>query len=114
MTKSGKSIMEKLKLIDDDYSQSVFIEIDKKAEKAWKTYTELIIKENNFENKARLKEARRNLAEYIINVPKKCLIRGSEYGIYRLKRSHVSQFYDPITGFDPDCELPEENSTLSF
>jgi CRISPR-associated endonuclease/helicase Cas3 len=112
--KNGRPFSDKFELINQDYSQSVFIEMDKKAEQAWLAYASLTIKEKNFENNAYLKKARRNLAGYIINVPKKCLSSDSEYGIYHLKRSHVCQFYDPITGFNPDCEIPEENSTLSF
>ncbi len=111
---NGKPFSDKLKLINQDYSQSVFIEIDDKAKQAWLAYTSLTIKDKNFENVAYLKEARRNLSGYIINVPQKCLSRDSEYGIYHLKRSLIKQFYDPIIGFNPDCELPDENTTLSF
>jgi len=111
---NGNPFSDNFELINPDYSQSVFIEMDDKAEQAWNTYIELALKDKNFENKAKLKEARQNLTEYIINVPKKCLTGNSEYGIYHLKRSQVYQFYDQITGFNPDCELPEENSTLSF
>jgi len=111
---NGEPFSDKFELINQDYSQSVFIEIDDEAEKFWLAYTNVIIRERNFENVALLKATRRNLAEYIVNVPKNCLLRDSEYGIYHLKRSQVDQFYNLMTGFDPDCELPEENSTINF
>jgi len=111
---NGKPFSDKFELIGQDYCQSVFIEMDEEAEQAWQTYYSLITKEKSFENNVLLKAARRDLAGYIINVPKKCLKRDSEYGIYHLKRSQVDQFYNSITGFDPDCELPEINSTIYF
>ncbi len=110
----GNPFSDQFILINQDYSQSVFVELDDEAQQAWLDYVRLTIKEKNFENNANLKEARRNLAGYIINVPKKCLSKDSEYGIYRLKKSHVHHFYDPSTGFNPDSVLPEENSTLCF
>jgi len=111
---NGQPLSNKLKLIDQDYCYSVFVEIDEIAEQFWNKYTEVVSSENNIKKRSLLKESYRNLADYIINIPKKCLNRLPEYGIYRLKRSMVNEYYDSITGFNPESLLPEENSTLFF
>ncbi len=67
--------------------------------------------ENGFEKNSALKQARRNLAEYIINVPKKCLPIGYNDGIYHLSKNDVKEFYDPITGFNLDKQLPQKTET---
>ena len=100
-----------MKLIDDNYTSSVFIEFDNEAVQFWNKYLQVLDMEGGFEKNSALKQARRNLAEYIINVPKKCLPDGYDDGIYYLCKDQIKEFYDPITGFKLDKQLPQKTET---
>jgi CRISPR-associated endonuclease/helicase Cas3 len=108
----GKPINAKMKLIDQDYDFSIFVEIDQTASQYWNEYTNLFLTEYNFAKKTTLKKIMRRLNDYIINAPRNCLRNLPEYGIYHLKNSLVAQYYHPVTGFNPDISLSEEHSTL--
>jgi CRISPR-associated endonuclease/helicase Cas3 len=104
-----------IKLIDDNFTSSIFIECDDQAKQFWKKYQHVLEMENGFEKNSdlkqarrnlALKQARRNLAEYIINVPNKCLPIGNNDGIYHLCKDQIEEFYDPITGFKLEKQLP--------
>lgn len=103
-----------MKLIDDNYSSSVFVEIDKQAEQFWNEYQNVLEMENGFEKNAILKQARRNLAEFIINIPKKCLPSEHDTGFYHLRTDRVSKYYNEKIGFDIDSVLPPEISVIMF
>ncbi len=100
-----------MKLIDDNFTSSILIEFDDQVEQFWNKYQQVLDMENGFEKNSALKQARRNLAEYIINVPKKCLPIGYNDGIYHLSKNDVKEFYDPITGFNLDKQLPQKTET---
>ncbi len=110
----GKVFTDKLKLIDEDFRKSVFVELDENATRVWQNYLRTLRLEDNFEKRAVLKQARRFLADYIINIPQKCLQDEPEYGIYHLKQSEVGKYYDKTVGFDPNCNLPKESTTLCY
>ena len=66
---------------------------------------------NGYDKNIALKQARRKLSEFIINIPNKCLPSEHDTGIYYLRNDRVSQFYDDIIGFDIDEDLPPEQSS---
>lgn len=69
---------------------------------------------NGFDKNVALKQARRNLAEYIINVPKTCLPNKHYSGIYHLRSSRISEHYNDDMGFDLETDLPPEKSSDIF
>jgi CRISPR-associated endonuclease/helicase Cas3 len=101
-----------INLIDNDYSSSIFIEIDKKASTVWKYYMSVMDIENGYEKIAALKQAKRDVSEYIINIPKKCFSTEHDSGIYHLINDRVHEYYDEETGFKIDKVLPSENSVI--
>ncbi|MBL7110113.1 MAG: hypothetical protein ISS11_07740 [Candidatus Marinimicrobia bacterium] len=103
-----------MKLIDNDYTSSIFVEKDDDAKIAWEKYIEVQEMENGFDKNVALKQARKNLSEYIINIPKKCLPDESNIGIYHLRSDHVPEHYDEVKGFNIDKELPPEQSSAIF
>jgi len=108
----GQPFTDDFKLIHDDYSVSVYIEIDKNAEDLWRIYEELKMAKKDFESSAELQKIKRKMAEYIINVPKRCFLVPPDSNLYRLKRDIVKNHYSEVTGFETDSILPEENATL--
>jgi len=107
----GKEKIE-LDIIDNDYTTSIFVEIDEVAKNFWLDYQAKLEMENGFDKNALLKQARKSLAEYIINIPKKCLPLEHETGIYHLRIDRVCEYYDTETGFDINSVLPSEKSVL--
>ncbi|OQY02102.1 MAG: hypothetical protein B6I26_01885 [Desulfobacteraceae bacterium 4572_130] len=99
-----------LDIIDNDYSDSIFVELDEKAKDYWLKYQNTLEMENGFNKNALLKQVRRKLFEYIINIPKKCLPAEHDTNIYYLRNNRVAEFYDNITGFNIDSQLPLEKS----
>lgn len=110
----GKPFTDDFQLIHDDYSASVYVEVDDTAENLWQIYEELKMAERDFEGLAELQQVKRKMAEYIINVPKKCFLVPPDSGLYRLKRDIVENHYSEVTGFETDSILPEENATVIF
>ncbi len=111
--KDGDEKIE-MKLIDDDFSSSIYVELDDTAKKIWKDYRKTLEMENGFDKNVALKQGRRNLSEYIINIPKKCLPNEHNKGIYHLRNDRVSDYYNIDTGFKIDSRLPPEQSSLMF
>jgi len=103
-----------LNLIDDNHSSSVFIELEDEAKQSWNEFQNTLEMESGFEKNSMLKQARRNLAEYIINIPQKCLPDGVNAGIYHLKKNRLKEYYDPTTGFDFNKKLPVQESSDFF
>ncbi len=103
-----------LDIIDNDYTTSVFVEIDEIAEKIWLDYQTKLEMENGFEKNVLLKQSRRNLAEYIINIPKKCLPNGNDTGIYCLRLNLVNKYYNKTTGFKLNKILPNITENIIF
>lgn len=101
-------------LIDDDYTDSIFVEMDDDASSIWRKYLEILEWESSFEKNVELKKIKRQLANYIINIPKKCLPDGHEEAIYCLKQNLVTDYYNSVTGFNTDKRLPPEKSSMFF
>ncbi|MCF7794325.1 MAG: CRISPR-associated helicase Cas3' [Candidatus Cloacimonetes bacterium] len=101
-----------MKLIDDDYSASVFVEIDDTAQGLWDNYMQIQEMDSGFDKMIALKKARRKLAEFIINIPKKCLPSDHDSGIYHLRKDRVSEYYGKEIGFKIDKVLPPEKSVF--
>jgi hypothetical protein len=107
-------MINKLKLLgeyvhdneDDNNPLTIFIEYDDHAEQIWDNYQQVLEMKNGFKKNSDLKQARKNLTEYIFNIPNKCLPIGNNDGIYHLCKNQIKEFYDPITGFKLDKQLP--------
>lgn len=108
--KDGDEKIE-MKLIDDDFSSSIYVELDDTAKQIWNDYQKTLEMENGFDKNVALKQARRNLAEYIINIPQKCLPNEYDSGIYYLRHDRVADYYNKTTGFDINVQLPPEQSS---
>ncbi|MFQ6610717.1 MAG: hypothetical protein ACE5D7_07955, partial [Fidelibacterota bacterium] len=111
--RNSEEIIE-IKLIDDSFTSSVFVEFDNEAELAWEQYRDAMSMENGFEKNVTLKQARRALAEYIVNIPQKILPNEHDTGIYRLRHNLVQEYYDQTTGFELSTQLPPEKSSAIF
>jgi len=109
----GKEKLE-LNIINNDYSSSIFVEIDEITKKIWLDYQDKLEMENGFEKNVLLKQSRKNLAEYIINIPKKCLPIEHNTGIYHLRFDRIADYYNTETGFDISKVLPIEKSCEIF
>jgi CRISPR-associated endonuclease/helicase Cas3 len=102
------------RLIDNDYSDSVFVEMDDYANRVWNQYQEILEWDGSFGKNVELKKIKRQLANYIINVPKRCLPDDHDEAIYRLKSNLVENYYDAVTGFRVEKQLPPEKSSVFF
>lgn len=111
--KDGDNKIE-IKLIDDNFSSSIFVEYDENAKCIWDKYQNVLEWKNSFEKNAAINDIRQKLSEYIINVPKKCLPNEHDTGIYHLRHNRVQDYYDKATGFKIDIELPLEISSIIF
>ncbi len=105
---------EALRLIDENFTGSLFIPLDADAQRAWEAYRELLWSERTFERKAEIKEAFRRLAPYIINVPKKCLPPRGNGKIHYLTPEEVELYYDHTLGFRLDQVVPEKTEMVLF
>jgi len=110
----GSDKTVELNLIDNDYTATIFVELDKNAQTLWLQYKETQEMVNGFEKNVALKQIQRRLSDYIINIPKKCLPTDHDNGIYHLRNERVSEYYDDETGFNPSKQLPPEESSLIF
>jgi CRISPR-associated endonuclease/helicase Cas3 len=52
--------------------------------------------------------------DYVISVPIKCLPAGFNENIYHISIDEIDQYYDPVTGFILDSELPDKTETAIF
>jgi len=102
------------KLIEDDFSFSVFVEEDEDARAIWEEYVRISSAAPSFATRAQMEQIRRQMAGYIINVPMKSKPAGHHFGLYRLYKEDVPAYYDPITGFIPDSVLPVRTETVIF
>lgn len=101
-----------LNLINDDYTSSLFVALDDRAEALWEKYLMIMEMENGFEKNVALKQVRRQLSEYIINIPQRCLPDDHNSGIYYLRKDRIEDHYDFKTGFNHDSQLPPEQSSI--
>ena len=114
LTLDKEFLKEEFTLIDDNFNASVFVEKDDNAKKVWQKYKDVFEWESSFEKNVELKKIRKGLANYIINVPKRCLPNGHDGALYRLKRQWLKDHYDKTSGFNTDKQLPPEQSSVIF
>ncbi|MGD9489463.1 MAG: CRISPR-associated helicase Cas3' [Calditrichaceae bacterium] len=105
---------KKFELIDDHFTGSVFVEADDNALMLWREYERILEEETGFERNDRLKKIHGQLSAYIINIPRGSLPERYDGGIYHLSRDHVDTFYDHVTGFKMETQLPELTESVFF
>lgn len=95
--------LKDFKLIDEQPSCSVFVEIDEKASEIWGIYVRILeSEEDSFERKERFLKIRGDFYNYVINVSER-ETSGLEQtrGFYRIPRSEIGVCYSEKTGFIP-------------
>ncbi len=105
---------EKFRLIDDNYSDPVFIEWNNEAKELWEAYEALLNELQSFEKRTLAKQLKNQLANYIINIPKKNFPAGYNDAIYHLSIDNVNEFYNEETGYDTDQMLPMVTQTVTL
>jgi CRISPR-associated endonuclease/helicase Cas3 len=98
-------------LITNEFSRSLFIEYNEDAQTLWTEYQQILETDNSFQKKIMVAEMRRKLSQYIINIPKKNMPDGFNDSIYYLSQENVNEYYNPITGFKLDKQLPQKTET---
>ncbi len=88
-----------LSLFNDHKTTTVFVEIDNSATQVMQEFCSLELNpdENEYEFRARKRDAYRKLSPYIINVPEKYL--KTENNLYILNKDMLRTMYDGDTGF---------------
>jgi CRISPR-associated endonuclease/helicase Cas3 len=92
--------LENFKLIDDQDSASVYVELDQEAENIWETYERLVDKYAGLQAKEAFLKIRQAFYSYVVNVPEKDVRSLHKMkGFYRIPHSSLNEFYDCDTGF---------------
>jgi len=98
-----KKLQEEFKLIDDQPSFSVYVEVDEKASQIWDRYVRVWESERGgFERKEEFLKIRQDFYNYVINVSARetsGLVQSK--GFYRISRNEIGVLYDEETGFTP-------------
>lgn len=123
----GELDYEKLgqfKLIDDEPSLSVYIEVDEKASQIWKRYVTIIESEEDiWQRKEKFLRMRGEFYNYVVNVSAReasALERMSpridvrSRGFYRIPRSEIGRLYDENTGFTTMSHSRGEGQTQAY
>jgi CRISPR-associated endonuclease/helicase Cas3 len=88
------------KLIDDQDSVSIFVEIDKEAEDIWQRYEAILNRSEGLQAKEEFLQIRQSFYDYIVNVREKDVHKlDRARGFYRIPHSGIHEFYDAETGF---------------
>ena len=97
----GYEALDNFKVIEDEPSSQVFLEVDKRAEEIWTEYEQIYESEESGRLKwKRFLELRGRFYSYVINVsPKFVSDIPEEYGMRHVARFQLNSFYDHFTGF---------------
>ena len=89
------------KLIDDQPTVSVYVEVDEKASRTWNKYTEIqTSSETGLRRKEEFLKIRADFYNYIINVSaQECAGLQESKGVFYVPHSEIRTFYDENTGF---------------
>jgi len=95
--------LTEFKLIDEQPSCSVFVEIDKKASEIWRRYTALLESEKDgLERKEEFLKMKHDFYNYVINVSsRETSTLEPRKGFYIIRPSEIGTLYDLDTGFRP-------------
>lgn len=106
----------KFSLIEDDdyFKKDVFVELDEDAQLIWQKYNELQYMPNPIDRKNSFLSFKKQFYDYVISIPIKCLPAGFNENIYHISIDEIDQYYDPVTGFILDSELPDKTETAIF
>jgi CRISPR-associated endonuclease/helicase Cas3 len=88
------------RLIDDQDSVSVFVEIDKEAEDVWQRYEAILNRSEGLQAKEEFLQIRQSFYDNVVNVREKDVHKlDRARGFYRIPHSGIHEFYDAETGF---------------
>jgi CRISPR-associated endonuclease/helicase Cas3 len=88
------------RLIEDQDSTSVFVELNQEAEDIWQRYEAILNRSEGLQAKEEFLRIRQLFYDYIVNVPEKVVQKLDQtQGFYRIPHSELHEFYDPETGF---------------
>ena len=92
--------LEEFRLIEDQDSASVYVELDQEAENIWHEYEAILNRSNRLQAKEDFLRIRQNFYDYVVNVPKKCARRLPYIeGLYYISNNRLDEFYDHETGY---------------
>ena len=81
---------------------------------SWNIFSDVLSINNPIERKNEFLKIKKEFYEYVISVPKKYLPDGYNDGIYHLCKDQVQEFYDTVTGFKLDKQLPRKTVIRFF
>ncbi len=93
-------VSRKFSLIEEQPKQPIFVQLDKRAEKLWNRYLDMILQKKSWERKQAFNEFKNEFLEYVINVKKNDLndlLIIEDF--YLVPKAQLKQYYDLETGF---------------
>jgi len=95
--------LQKFKLIDDQPSISVYVEVDENASQTWARYLKICESETeSVERKAAFLKMRQDFYNYVINIPaRESVGLNQDKGFYHIGRNEMGVRYSVDTGFIP-------------
>lgn len=88
------------RLIDDQDSASVYVELDHEAENIWQEYEAILDKFNGLQAKEEFLRIRQSFYDYVVNVPTRDVYRLPYIkGFYYIPNNRLHEFYDHETGY---------------
>jgi len=95
--------LQEFKLIDDQPSISVYVEVDENASQTWSKYREICESEmKGLERKEAFLKMRQGFYNYVINVPaRESIGLSQDKGFYHISRNEIGPHYSVDTGFIP-------------
>lgn len=93
-------VLDDFRLIEEQDSSSVFVEINKEAKDIWSEYVTLMSESSGLRAKEKFLQIRQSFYNYVINVPEE-KVRNLDFtkGFYLIPENKLSEFYDFETGF---------------
>jgi CRISPR-associated endonuclease/helicase Cas3 len=107
MMNLGYDKLEDFKLIDQEPSTSVFIELNKGARDLWQKYVKnLESNENSFKKKENFLAIRSDFYDFVINVrDEDAQSITQEHGFYHVSHDYLKQYYDENTGLQQPSNI---------
>ena len=92
--------LENFRLIEDQDSVSVYVEINQEAKDIWLKYVALMDESSGLQAKEKFLQIRQSFYNYVINVPEGNVKNlGLTKGFYLIPENRLNEFYDCETGF---------------
>jgi CRISPR-associated endonuclease/helicase Cas3 len=88
------------RLIEDQDSASIYVELNQEAENVWQRYETILGKCEGLQAKEEFLRIRQPFYDFVVNAPERS-VRELQYvkGFYRIPNGRLDEFYDREIGF---------------